>query len=160
MITKTSKIVTAALIAGVTLFGVTACGTTTSETKPATETTAPAPEETETPMVETVDYNIAELNGGSIDLTVYSPDNPTDSTIAILLSDDPLAWTGTISPENLAIFNNAGLYDGGTLEDGTTYEGGAYDAYIQSGTEVGSGTVTLTNSKTGEVVTFTLNIVE
>ena len=160
MIAKTSKIIAATLIAGATLFGVTACGTNTSGTKPSAETTAPAPEETETPMVETVDYKISELNGGSIDLQVYSPDKPGESTIAILTSDDPTAWTGVISPETLAIFNNAGLYEGGTLEDGTPYEGGAYDAYIQSGTEVGSGTVTLTNNKTGEVVTFTLNIFE
>lgn len=149
MITKSSKLIAAAAVAGVMLFGVTAC---TSATESTPEPKPSVSESTEsTTNEETVEefapemMDISSLAGKEVKLKALTETDSGQGGVIILNTDQPGLWTGVSDPEGLVFFLPGG-----------EAEGVVFNPAIQAGEKAGTGSMTLTNLETGEVVTFTI----
>lgn len=86
--------------------------------------------------------DISTLNGSTITVTV-------EQNVVLIKTSDPLAWSGTVANPDVAYFTPAGTYQD---ENNQT---AIFDMCF-SGNGSGATQATLTNSSTGEVISFTI----
>lgn len=146
-----TKIAATALIAGTVMLGITACsggGSTPSGSATSTSTSTPIPTATTALDPGILTKNVTELNGKTINMTQpnFGDAASMKDNVLIIEAATPDAWTGTIEPATaqatIAYFQKAGIKDGNP-----------YPMSITAG-KPGEAKIVLTNSKTGETVTF------
>ena len=122
---------TALLIAGVALTGLAACSSTSGGSSSASSSSAQ--------MVGPITADLKTINGTTIDATV-------GRTIDLTGDDATFdQWTATTSTPGIVTFTKGYTKDGASYNPGLTVDA------------AGKTDVTLTNSKTGETVKFTVN---
>lgn len=122
-----------ALVGAATL-GLTACSSASTDSA-STDTSSQASQ-----VIAPIIVDTADLNGTTVDLPL---NNVMDINVP---ADTEADWTATVADPSILEFTAGGTDGGATMNPGI------------KPLKAGSTEVTLTNSKTGDTVTFTVNV--
>lgn len=143
MLNKITKISTGVALAGLTVLGLSACAPATETESSSVVVEKETNSQSGTSAIAPVTASIADLeaaaaNGEEIDVTKGSVLYLDD-----IEGEDLNNWTGTSSDDSIVSFSN----------------GVAGSASVFQANKVGTADVTLTNSVTGQTITFTINVI-
>lgn len=145
MLNKITKISTGVALAGLTVLGLSACAPATETESSSVVVEKETNSQSGTSVIAPVQASIADLeaaaaNGEEIDVT-------KDSVLYLydIEGEDLNNWTGTSSDDSIVSFSK------GSPEAGS--------ASVFQANKVGTADVTLTNSVTGQTITFTINVI-
>lgn len=149
MLNKITKISTGVALAGLTVLGLSACAPATETESSSVVVEKETNSQSGTSVIAPVTASIADLeaaaaNGEEIDVTKGSVLYLDD-----IEGEDLNNWTGTSSDDSIVSFSKGSPEANGV----------AGSASVFQANKVGTADVTLTNSVTGQTITFTINVI-